>query len=231
MVGWHHWLNGHGFGWTRAVGDGAQGLTRCGSWGLKELDTTERLNWTELEHHQIPSEFYPSFYSQDQSLGPLVKFPGVEAKPCEVTKASCSRERETEMQKEQGESCQSNHYTLLVHMALWDFLKHSHGWYHVLLVRWARKGLLAPLHREGSWAQDLHAGSIMGGWTASQFCASLVGKWGGYLTCTSRTLQDRKPDHVLRQPRAQAGRIGHSFPTQPPLTFCPQEAKGMLWTV
>ena len=26
----------------------------------------------------------------------------------------------------------------------------THGWYHVLLVRWARKGLLAPLHREGS---------------------------------------------------------------------------------
>ena len=22
MVGWHHWLNGHGFGWTPGVGDG-----------------------------------------------------------------------------------------------------------------------------------------------------------------------------------------------------------------
>ena len=22
MVGWHHQLNGHGFGWTLAVGDG-----------------------------------------------------------------------------------------------------------------------------------------------------------------------------------------------------------------
>ena len=22
MVGWHHQLNGHGFGWTPAVGDG-----------------------------------------------------------------------------------------------------------------------------------------------------------------------------------------------------------------
>ena len=21
MVGWHHWLNGHGFGWTPEVGD------------------------------------------------------------------------------------------------------------------------------------------------------------------------------------------------------------------
>ena len=42
MVGWHHRLDGHGFGWTPGVGDGQ------GSWGRKESDTTERLNWTEL---------------------------------------------------------------------------------------------------------------------------------------------------------------------------------------
>ena len=47
MVGWHHWLNGHGFGWTPGVGDGQGGLVCWGSWGLKELDTTERLNWTD----------------------------------------------------------------------------------------------------------------------------------------------------------------------------------------
>ena len=46
MVGWHHWLNGHGFGWTLGVGDGQGGLACCGSWGCKESDTTERLNWT-----------------------------------------------------------------------------------------------------------------------------------------------------------------------------------------
>ena len=40
MVGWHHLLNGHGFGWTPAVGDGQRGLACCGSWGCKE-DTTE----------------------------------------------------------------------------------------------------------------------------------------------------------------------------------------------
>ena len=45
MVGWHHWLNGHGFGWTPGVGDEQGGLVCCGSWGRKELDTTERLNW------------------------------------------------------------------------------------------------------------------------------------------------------------------------------------------
>ena len=46
MVGWHHRLKGHG--WTPGVGDGQGGLACCGSWGRKELDTTERLNWTEL---------------------------------------------------------------------------------------------------------------------------------------------------------------------------------------
>ena len=48
MAGWHHWLHGHGFGWTLGVGDGQGGLACCDSWGSKELDTTERLNWTEL---------------------------------------------------------------------------------------------------------------------------------------------------------------------------------------
>ena len=48
MVGWHHWLNGHGFGWTPGVGDGQGGLVCCSSWGRKELDMTEQLNWTEF---------------------------------------------------------------------------------------------------------------------------------------------------------------------------------------
>ena len=44
MVGWHHQLNGRGFGWTLGVGDGQGGLACCSSWGHKELDITERLN-------------------------------------------------------------------------------------------------------------------------------------------------------------------------------------------
>ena len=44
MVGWHHQLNGHGFGWTLGVGNEKGGLACCGSWGHKESDTTERLN-------------------------------------------------------------------------------------------------------------------------------------------------------------------------------------------
>ena len=45
MVGWHHWLNGHEFGWTLEVGDGQGGLACYGPWGHKELDMTEQLNW------------------------------------------------------------------------------------------------------------------------------------------------------------------------------------------
>ena len=46
MAGWHHWLNGRESEWTLGVGDGQGGLACCDSWGRKELDTTERLNWT-----------------------------------------------------------------------------------------------------------------------------------------------------------------------------------------
>ena len=45
MVGWHHWLNGHGFGWTLGVDDRQGSLACCSPWGHKELDTTEWLNW------------------------------------------------------------------------------------------------------------------------------------------------------------------------------------------
>ena len=48
MAGWHHWLDGCEFEWTPEVGDGQGGLVYCDSWGCKELDRTERLNWTKL---------------------------------------------------------------------------------------------------------------------------------------------------------------------------------------
>ena len=47
MAGWHHWLNGRKSEWTSGDGDGQGGLACCDSWGHKESDTTERLNWTE----------------------------------------------------------------------------------------------------------------------------------------------------------------------------------------
>ena len=50
MAGWHHRLNGHGFGWTLGVGDRQGGLACCSPWGHKESDKTEQLNWTELKN-------------------------------------------------------------------------------------------------------------------------------------------------------------------------------------
>ena len=72
MVGWHHWLNGHGFGWIPGVGDGQGGLACCGSWGLRESDTTQWLNWTATEMLLFCSKIHiiylqrilwPAFYS------------------------------------------------------------------------------------------------------------------------------------------------------------------------
>ena len=48
MARWHHRLNGCEFEWTLGVGDGQGDLACCDSWGRKESDTTERLNWAEL---------------------------------------------------------------------------------------------------------------------------------------------------------------------------------------
>ena len=47
VIGWHHQLSGHEFGWTPGVGNGQGGLACCGSCGRKESDTTELLNFTE----------------------------------------------------------------------------------------------------------------------------------------------------------------------------------------
>ena len=48
MAGWHLWLHAHEFEWTLGVGDGQGCLACCDSWDCKDLDITERLNWTEL---------------------------------------------------------------------------------------------------------------------------------------------------------------------------------------
>ena len=52
MAGWYYPLDGHKFEWTPGVGDGQGGLACCDSWGRKESDTTEQLNWTELIHQK-----------------------------------------------------------------------------------------------------------------------------------------------------------------------------------
>ena len=53
MAGWHHWLDGRESAWTLGVGDGQGGLACCDSWGRKESDMTERLNWTENAYAEI----------------------------------------------------------------------------------------------------------------------------------------------------------------------------------
>ena len=52
-AGWHHWFDGHEFEWTPGVGDGQGGLVCCDSWGLKESDMTEQLNWLK--------DWFPSY--------------------------------------------------------------------------------------------------------------------------------------------------------------------------
>ena len=47
VVGWHHQLNGHEFGWTLEVGDRQGALVCCGSWGLRVRHdwVTELTDW------------------------------------------------------------------------------------------------------------------------------------------------------------------------------------------
>ena len=47
MIGWHHQLYGHGFGWTPGVGDRQGSLACCSPWGRKKSDMTERPNRTD----------------------------------------------------------------------------------------------------------------------------------------------------------------------------------------
>ena len=46
MAGWHDGLDGRESEWTPGDGDEQGGLACCDSWGRKESDMTERLNWT-----------------------------------------------------------------------------------------------------------------------------------------------------------------------------------------
>ena len=64
MVGRHHRLDGHGFGWTPGVGDGQGGLACCDSWGHKESDTTEQLNLLTVK----PAFFILPFHLHQEAL-------------------------------------------------------------------------------------------------------------------------------------------------------------------
>ena len=64
MAGWHHRLDGREFEWTLGAGDGQGGLACCDPWGRKELDMTERLNWTELNGLVV----FPTFFNFSLNL-------------------------------------------------------------------------------------------------------------------------------------------------------------------
>ena len=66
MVGWHHQLNGYGFGWTMGVCDGQGGLACYSSWGPKESDMTQRANWLIL---QVKLKFCVLCFSASQAPG------------------------------------------------------------------------------------------------------------------------------------------------------------------
>ena len=57
MAGWRPWLDGRESEWTPGAGDGQGGLACCNSWGCKESDTTERLNWTEDANCDADQDF------------------------------------------------------------------------------------------------------------------------------------------------------------------------------
>ena len=68
MAGWHHWLDGDESEWTLGVGDGQGGLACCDAWGLKESDTTERLNWTELKaRSSIPKLLRKTYFKYENT--------------------------------------------------------------------------------------------------------------------------------------------------------------------
>ena len=76
MAGWHHRLDGHEFGWTSGVGDGQGGLACCNSWGYKDLDMTEQLNWIEETWRPRFDPWVRKIPQRRESLSTPVFLPG-----------------------------------------------------------------------------------------------------------------------------------------------------------
>ena len=54
MVGWHHRLDGHGFGWTPGVGDGQGGLACCNSIQFSSIAQSCPTLWPHESQHARP---------------------------------------------------------------------------------------------------------------------------------------------------------------------------------
>ena len=85
MAGWHYGLDGHEFKWTPVDGEGQGGLVCCDSWGRKESDMTEQLNWTDgarllwtltCDSNVTYTDYSLNFFPSNWILVPL---------PCAVT--------------------------------------------------------------------------------------------------------------------------------------------------
>ena len=73
MAGWHHQLDGCEFGWMPGVGDRQGSLAGCNSWGRKESDTTEQLNWTENTELIETKVFNTHHYSHSEDSPAVLK--------------------------------------------------------------------------------------------------------------------------------------------------------------
>ena len=73
MVGWHHQLNGHGFGWTPGVGDGLE-TWHAAVHGVAK-SRTRLSNWTELNSPVMETELasYPILQRKNQRVSDLPK--------------------------------------------------------------------------------------------------------------------------------------------------------------
>ena len=93
MAGWHHWLDGHESEWTLGDGVGQGGLACCDSWGRKESDTTEWLNWTEdpyTEHIIFQNLFQVSFSEITSMIKHFLTYLQLHAVPTNSLCFSCS---------------------------------------------------------------------------------------------------------------------------------------------
>ena len=55
VVRWHYQIDGHEFEQAPGFGDGQGSLACCSPWSHKEMNMTERLNWTEIYNFHLTS--------------------------------------------------------------------------------------------------------------------------------------------------------------------------------